>query len=38
MAGLPTLSYPVGRNPRLDLEFEGGGSAFWRLCRAKVVG
>ena len=38
MAGLPTLSYLVVRNPRIDLGFEvQGGYAFWRFCKAKIV-
>ena len=38
MAGLPTLSYLVVRNPRIDLGFEvKGGYAFWRFCKAKIV-
>lgn len=38
MAGLPTLSYLVVRNPRLDLGFEvKSGYAFWRFCKAKFV-
>ncbi len=38
MAGLPTLSYLVVRNPRVDLGFEvKGGYAYWRFCKAKIV-
>jgi peptide/nickel transport system substrate-binding protein len=38
MAGLPTLSYVVVRNPRIDLGFEvKSGFAFWRFCKAKIV-
>ena len=38
MAGLPTLSYLVVRNPRIDLGFEvQGGYAYWRFCKAKIV-
>lgn len=38
MAGLPTLSYLVVRNPRIDLGFEvKSGYAYWRFCKAKIV-
>ena len=38
MAGLPTLSYLVVRNPRIDLGYEvEGGYAYWRFCKAKIV-
>ncbi len=39
MLGLPTLSYMVVRNPRVDLGYEvKGGYAYWRFCRATIVG
>lgn len=39
MFGLPTLSYTVARNPRVDLGYEvKGGYAFWRFSRATIVG
>lgn len=39
MIGLPTLSYTVVRNPRLDIGYEvKGGYARWRLDRATFVG
>jgi peptide/nickel transport system substrate-binding protein len=39
MGGLPTLSYLVVRNPRIDLGFEvQGGYAYWRFNRASIVG
>lgn len=39
MIGLPTTSYVVVRNPRLDLGFEvKSGYAVWRLNRATFVG
>ena len=38
MGGLPTLSYLVVRNPRIDLGYEvQGGYAYWRFCKAKIV-
>ncbi|MGV8988534.1 MAG: ABC transporter substrate-binding protein [Cypionkella sp.] len=38
MAGLPTLSYMVVRNPRVDLGFAvESGYAYWRFCKAKIV-
>jgi len=38
MAGLPTLSYLVVRNPRIDIGFDvKGGYAFWRFCKASIV-
>lgn len=39
MFGLPTLSYTVVRNPRIDLGYEiKGGYAYWRFSRASIVG
>ena len=38
MAGLPTMSYLVVRDPRIDLGFKvKGGYAYWRFCKAKIV-
>ena len=38
MLGLPTLSYTVVRNPRLDIGYEvKGGYARWRLDKATFV-
>lgn len=38
MFGLPTLSYVVARNPRVDLGYEvTGGNAYWRFARAKLA-
>lgn len=38
MFGLPTLSYVVARNPRIDLGYEvKGGNAYWRFCRANIT-
>lgn len=38
MGGLPTLSYLVVRNPRIDLGYEvEGGYAYWRFCKATIV-
>lgn len=38
MFGLPTLSYTVVRNPRIDLGYEvNGGYAYWRFCKASIV-
>ena len=38
MFGLPTMSYVVVRNPRVDLGYEvKGGNAYWRFCRASLT-
>jgi peptide/nickel transport system substrate-binding protein len=38
MFGLPTLSYTVVRNPRIDLGYEvKGGYAYWRFCKATIT-
>jgi len=38
MFGLPTLSFVVARNPRIDLGYEvTGGNAYWRFCRASIT-
>ncbi|PZX16967.1 peptide/nickel transport system substrate-binding protein [Palleronia aestuarii] len=38
MLGLPTMSYVVARNPRLDLGYEvTGGDAYWRFNHATFV-
>lgn len=38
MFGLPTLSYVVARNPRIDLGYEvKGGNAYWSFAKATIV-
>lgn len=38
MFGLPTMSYVVARNPRIDLGYEvQGGNAYWSFAKAKIV-